>query len=142
MAAAARQLAPPKPKAAAPSLSRAARPASPRLARDPLFMRTVDRLQGTSRLLRRAAGDDAVLTQRPRPRSIAPALQRMRDARFSSVVEPRVQAMRVSSPHDPAEHEAHAAAQAVVGMAEPDEASAGVGPTAPCRARVPSAAPD
>jgi hypothetical protein len=130
MAAAARQLlAPARPKTAPPSLSRAAKPASSRLARDPLFMRTVDRLQGTtSRLLRQAADDEVARGRGARPRSNAPALQRMRDARFSSLVEPRVQAMRVSSPHDPAEHEAHATAQAIVGMAEPDEALAGAGP--------------
>lgn len=147
MAAVARQLlAVPKPKEAAPPPARAAKLArSPRLARDPRFMRTVDRLQRTTaRTLRPGTSEEVAFGQSQHDVLGSPTLQRAHDPRFSSVFDARLQAMRVSSPHDPAEHEAHATARAIVGMPAPDEAATAVADRAPAIARKaegPAAAP-
>src|SRR5512141_2773111 len=86
----------PRPKE--PVVQQKARPAkvarSPRSARDPRYMRAVDRLQRT------ADREPYVSLTREQPAPRAPD-----DLRLSSVLE-APQAARVSSPGDPAEREA------------------------------------
>jgi hypothetical protein len=84
---------------------------SPKSARDPRFMRKVDQLNG----IQRAKPKEE--EERPK-KSSPPAVSRLVDARFSSVLG-NVQTMQVSSPHDPAELEAHSTAKRVVTMPHP-----------------------
>ena len=108
---------PARPKVRSSSVAR-----SPRSARDPRFMRTVDRLQRTAarRLPARGleAPPPAVDRRVDRQAHRSPAL----DHRFSAVLDVQRMpqgAVPVSSPHDPAEREATAVAQQVVTMPEP-----------------------
>src|SRR5260370_29381621 len=89
-----------------------------RSARDPRFMRTVDRLQNTAaRALRTGPGEKVVNASPIEP---MPSLRREPDdARFSAMLDLKLQAMRVSAPHDPSEREAEATAGKVARMAHP-----------------------
>lgn len=114
-----RQQEPPRPAARSALVAR-----SPRAARDPQFMRVVDRLQWS----RRSAAVD--------PAAMAPAASRgvANDARFGAMLEvrPRLSsaALRVSSPQDPAEHEAEATARKVVAMSSTTPVIAAAAPVA------------
>jgi hypothetical protein len=101
---------------------------SSRAARDPHFMRAVDRLQRTT--ARHALADEGALNRRPADRATADVLPlpaRAARRQFSSVLDVQRMsaedgAVRISSPHDPAEQEAEAIAEQVVTMPAEDRA--------------------
>jgi hypothetical protein len=105
-----------RPKAQPPAVVRSARS-----ARDPRFMRAVDRLQRTSTRRAPAAGGGAVDIQRLAYAGATP----------------------ISSPHDPAEHEAEAIAHQVVTMPADEEAleDDARGDAAPAAPRAPATSP-
>src|SRR5258708_8154397 len=133
-----------RPQAGSAKVARSAR-----WARDPLFMRAVDRLQRTAAPAP-ASSDDARILRLARDQVMASTLPAQpTDTRFSGVLDVQRMAggdgMRVSTPHDPAEQEAEAVAHAVTTMPSPEEedallaAGGGTAPEAPVTAGAPVA---
>jgi hypothetical protein len=106
---------------------------SPKSARDPRFMRAVDRLQGTEARAPRAGGEE-LLRLPERSELLSAPLRMSQGSRFSSVLEaqrsPADGGARVSSPQDPAELEAEAIARMVASSGEADRAEVGGAPPA------------